>query len=168
MALCEGPQSISIFPKKHTDFQNSSELPSQFESQDLPSWSFQLCFLFNAAQISSAFSLPSYKAAASSHQKFNGQTSYGRKPGGAEEWYPCIAASEDQLRAPLTADLFTSTVPASSSPESLSLKKSVNYLELTLSEMIHHGSSPSTWKHRNKRNHIPIVKKGAVLLRRRL
>lgn len=89
-----------------------------------PSWCFQLCFLCNAAQNISAFSLSSNKAAGSSHQKFSGQTSYGRKPGGAEEWYPCIATSEDQHRGPSTAEeLFTlNTVPASGSPGSLPRK----------------------------------------------
>lgn len=113
--LCEAPQSISVYPKEHTEFQSKSQCPTGLFS----SASF-------ATQHRSALLFPcvSNKAAGSSHQKFNGQTSYGRKPGSAEVWYPHIAASEDHLRGPSSSEeLFTwNMVPVSSSPGSLPRK----------------------------------------------
>lgn len=80
-----------------------NDLPGLRARLPLPGLLISLPF---ATQNGSPLLFP-YKAAGSSHQKFNGQTSSGRKPG-AEEWYPHIATSEDQLRGPSTAkELFT-------------------------------------------------------------
>lgn len=108
-----------------------------FEYQAPSSWSFQLCSICNAEQISFAFPLSPNKAAGSSHQTFNSQISYGGKLGGAEEWCLHIATSEDRLRGPSTAEeLFSwNMVPVSSSPGSLPRKVRIIYYTFLPSQL---------------------------------
>lgn len=80
-----------------------------------------LAFLSPASTAAQAsFAFPPHKAAGSSHQQFHSQTSHGRVPGGAEEWYPHLPAPEEQLRGPRAAGELlipnTALLPARRSP----------------------------------------------------
>lgn len=58
-SLLEAPRTTRRFSEDHIDFHSSSQWFSWAGNQASPSWSFQLLFFFNTAQVSSAFSLSS-------------------------------------------------------------------------------------------------------------
>lgn len=60
-SLLEAPQTTRRFSEDHIDFHSSSQWFPWAGNQASPSWSFQLLFFFNTAQVSSAFSLSSVK-----------------------------------------------------------------------------------------------------------